>query len=92
MKKLKWIALGLVLLLLGVIVFRNLEETNVELVFVTVRLPLAALLIATLATGFGLGFFASAAWRVHSWRAKSKSKKGHDEADSAGSSTTQTKI
>lgn len=77
MKNFKWILFGLIVLVLTVVVFRNLEATQVELVFTTLTLPLAALLSITLLIGFLMGLFASALWRVRNWRAKSRDKK-HD--------------
>lgn len=75
MKKLRWIFFGLVVAVLLIIVFRNLEETNVELVFTTVTLPLAALLTITLLIGVTLGLSLSAMWRVHNWRASKAKEK-----------------
>lgn len=85
MRKFKWILFVIILLMLSVIVFRNLEETTVELVFTSLNLPLAALLTVTLLIGFCLGLFASALWKVRSWRAhRAKSKQ-----DPSGSSSTK---
>ena len=84
LKKAKWVAFAIFLLLVGVIVFRNLEETNVELIFATVTMPLAALLTITLLVGFVLGISASALWQVRHWRAKSRAeKKGPQHSESA---------
>ena len=80
MQKVKWALLGLVLAGLVVVVFRNLEETSVELVFTTVTLPLAALLTITLAIGFVLGMSVSALWKVRSWRHRSKAGKSKVES------------
>ncbi len=68
LRNLKWILLILVLLLLLLVVFRNLEQIDVELVFFTIKLPLAALLIITLLTGFLLGLGAGTWWRLRHWR------------------------
>ncbi|MEM8735714.1 MAG: hypothetical protein AAGG44_15885 [Planctomycetota bacterium] len=74
-KKVKWILLGLVIALLVVIIFRNLEPTDLELIITEVKLPLAALLSVTLLIGFCLGILANAMWKVRKWRAeKSKTK------------------
>lgn len=76
LKRLRWILFGLTVALFAIIVFRNLEETDLELVFATVRLPLAALLTITLLIGILLGLSLSTMWRVRSWRlAKSKDAK-----------------
>ena len=84
LRTLKWIGLALVLLAVMLIVFRNLEQTNVELIFTTVRTPLAALLCITLLLGFLLGFSSQALWRVRHWRsARAKSK--HETRNSGDS-------
>ena len=83
-KHLKWIFLALVVLMLVLIVFRNLEQTNVELIFATVRMPLAALLSITLLIGFLLGLFSRTLWRVQHWRAaRAKSKSEARRSDSS---------
>ena len=84
--KLKWIALAVLVVLFVIIVFRNLEETNVELIFGTVTLPLAALLSVTLLIGFVLGISASALWKVRHWRAKSRADKKGDAQAGANNS------
>ena len=58
MRRLKWILFFVVLTLLIIIVFQNLAETEVHLLFSTVTMPEAALLTITLAVGFGLGLAA----------------------------------
>lgn len=80
LKKAKWIAFGVLLLVVAIIVFRNLEETKVELIFATVTMPLAALLTITLLVGFALGFSANALWRVRHWRSKSREEKKESAA------------
>ena len=72
MTKFKWIVIGLLACLSLIIVFQNLEPINVQLLFVKVSMPLAAMLTITLVVGFVLGLFASAIWRMQSWRARSK--------------------
>lgn len=86
MKKVKWIVFCLILLLLLVVVFRNLEETNLELIVTSVTLPLAALLTITLSIGFFMGFFASALWKVRNWRVKVKTDRASDTPSPAPSS------
>jgi uncharacterized integral membrane protein len=86
MKKAKWILWLLTVALLLVIVFRNLETTSVELIITTVKMPLAALLLATLLAGFALGFFANTMWKVRRWRrGRSQTKTNQDPA--SGQST-----
>ena len=75
MKKIKWVLLGLIVTLILVIIFRNLEPTDLELIVTEVQLPLAALLSVTLLIGFCLGILANAMWKIHRWRIeKSKGK------------------
>lgn len=81
MKKIKWVLFGLVLLALMVVVFRNLEQTRVELIFTSVDMPLAAILVVTLLLGFLMGLAASALWKVRNWRAQSKAHKNAKQAD-----------
>lgn len=68
MKNLRWIILLVVIISFGVIIFRNLETTRLELLFTSVELPLAALLSVTLLLGFLLGLATPALWKVRSWR------------------------
>lgn len=73
MHRFKMILLVIVIFCLCVIVFRNMETIDVELVVTTVSMPLAALIAATLFIGFLLGFFGRTMLNVRKWR-KSKSK------------------
>ena len=82
MKSIKWILFGLVLFALLVVVFRNLEQTKVELIFTSVDMPLAAILLITLLLGFVLGLAASALWKMRNWRVHSKALKNAKQTDS----------
>lgn len=53
--RLKIIAVVLLVVLTVVVVLQNTEPVPTEIVFVTVTMPLAALLFATAAVGFVLG-------------------------------------
>ena len=75
MRTTRWILFVTTLLVLLVIVLRNLEETNVELIFARLTMPLAALLTVTLLIGFGLGLLAAPLWKMRNWRTKSKDSK-----------------
>lgn len=75
MRKVKWGFFGLVVACSVVIVFRNLEEVDVELVFATLKMRLATLLAATLLTGFLLGLSASTLLKMRSWRAQARKVK-----------------
>lgn len=69
--RLKWIALLIIAILATIVIFQNLSQTKVDILFFTVELPHAALLILTLLTGFLLGLSLSTLWKVRSWRARS---------------------
>ena len=68
MNKVRLVVFALLVILLLIVVFRNLEATPVELIITTVTLPLAGLLMVTLAIGFAMGFFVNTIWKVRSWR------------------------
>ncbi|GAB5403582.1 MAG: hypothetical protein Aurels2KO_18130 [Aureliella sp.] len=65
------VALGLFAL---VVVFQNLNEVEVHLLFATLTMRQATLIAGTLLVGFLMGLTASALWKVRSWRAKAKAK------------------
>lgn len=75
MKKLKWVVVGILILLPLIVVFQNLDPIDVHLLFATVSMPQAAMLSITLVFGFLLGFFINTLWRVQSWRSKHKKDK-----------------
>ncbi|MCR9292761.1 MAG: LapA family protein [bacterium] len=71
----KWFLLISVVVMLLLVVFRNLEQIEVELVVTTLRLPLAAWLSATLLIGFLLGLTTNWMWRLQQRRhARDKSE------------------
>lgn len=74
MTRLKWGSLIVVLILLIIIVFQNLEPIKVTLLFATVTLPQAAVLTITLLVGFLLGLAAQALWRMRAWQKKGRAK------------------
>ena len=55
MNKLKFVAIGLIALLAVVVVLQNTQNVETKLLFVTLTLPNAALLFATLIIGFAIG-------------------------------------
>lgn len=57
-----------------VVVFQNLDEVEVHLLFTTLTMRQATLIAGTLIVGFLMGLTASALWKVRSWRAKSRAK------------------
>ncbi len=50
-------------LLAGVLILQNTESVDTRLLFVTVSMPRAALLLATLLAGFALGVLVGFRWR-----------------------------
>ena len=68
--RLKWITFLVVVVILTIIVFQNLTQTEVYILFFTLAMPHAALLTMTLFIGFALGLSASALWKVHAWRVR----------------------
>ncbi len=66
------------LVLLGVlaliVVFQNLSEVEVHLLFFTATMRLATLITGTLIVGFLMGLIANTAWKMRNWRAKNKAK------------------
>jgi uncharacterized integral membrane protein len=67
LKRLKWGSLLVVLALLIIIVFQNLEPIKVTLLFATLTMPQAALLTLALLIGFLFGLFTPAIWKMRSW-------------------------
>ncbi len=68
MTRLKWGSLIVVLILLIIIVFQNLEPIKVTLLFATVTLPQAAVLTIALLVGFLLGLAAQTLGRMRAWQ------------------------
>ena len=67
MTRLKWGSLIVVLAILVIIVFQNLEPIKVTLLFATLTLPQAAVLTMTLLVGFLLGLATQTLWRMRTW-------------------------
>ncbi|MBT8045406.1 MAG: LapA family protein [Verrucomicrobiae bacterium] len=55
-KKIKLIVVGIVIVLMGIIVFQNFEDQEVIILFAKIRMPLAFLLMITFATGMVVGW------------------------------------
>ena len=66
--KLKWILFVLLLVFSLIVIFQNIESTEVRLLMWSFRLPQAALLISTLAIGYLLGLFTPTLRKFASWR------------------------
>ena len=75
MSKLKWIFLTALLVFCLIVIFQNIEPTEVRLLTMSFQLPQAALLLVTLAIGFVMGLLTPAFRKMASWRAKSKKMK-----------------
>lgn len=82
--RLKWIAIVIMLVLATIVVFQNLEQTEVMVLFLPVKMPQAALLTLTLLLGFLLGLSASTLWKVRAWRARHASAKHESVTKDAG--------
>jgi uncharacterized integral membrane protein len=78
----KWLLFLLLAVLLVIIVFQNLAEIEVRLLFWKGTLPQAAVLGVTALVGFLMGLFANTLWKVRAWRIKHRGgkDKSHDEA------------
>lgn len=59
MKKLKFIGAGIVILIMGIIIFQNFEEQEVMILFAEIKMPLAILLLLTFAIGAIAGWIAT---------------------------------
>lgn len=89
MKKLRIILVGLFLVLLTIVVFQNLAETDFEFMLAKVTMPLAVLLLLAFAGGFITGFLVNTIWKVRKRRAdKRKEAAEHSESSAAQSSAT----
>jgi lipopolysaccharide assembly protein A len=55
MNKLKVVAIGVIALVAVIVVLQNTQDVETKLLFVTLTLPNAALLFATLIIGFAIG-------------------------------------
>ncbi len=70
MNKVKWIFLALLLVFCLVVIFQNIEPTEVRLLTMSFQLPQAALLLITLAVGFVIGLLTPTFRKMASWRSK----------------------
>ncbi len=74
MNRLKWIFLTVLLIFCLIVIFQNIESTEVRLLTMSFQLPQAALLLITLAIGFAIGLLTPTFRKMVSRRAKSKTK------------------
>ena len=58
-KKLKYISSGIVIILMGIVIFQNFEEKTIKILFAAIRMPVAILLILTFAIGMLAGWIAT---------------------------------
>jgi len=54
---------AVVAIIVLIVIFQNSETMKAKILFVTLEMPTFALLLITLAIGFGLGWLGSALWR-----------------------------
>lgn len=55
----KYIAAGIVIILLGIVIFQNFEEKTINILFASIRMPVAILLILTFGIGMIAGWIAT---------------------------------
>jgi uncharacterized integral membrane protein len=72
MNRLKWISLATLLIICLIVIFQNIESTEVRILTMSFQLPQAALLLITLAIGVAIGLLAPTFWKVAARRSKSK--------------------
>lgn len=75
MNRLKWIFLALLLVFCLIVIFQNIEPTEVRLLTMSFTLPQAALLMITLGVGYVMGLLTPTFRRMVSWRTNSKKAK-----------------
>lgn len=66
MSKIKLYLALILFILAGIVFLQNTETVNTRILFFTVSMPRAALLIISLLTGFAAGFAAGAFYRTRS--------------------------
>lgn len=59
MRRIKSIGIVVLLILTGIIILQNTESVETKLLFITITMPRALLLLTTAAFGFIIGLFAS---------------------------------
>ncbi len=58
-KKIKLIAAGIVIVLMGIVIFQNFETQEISLLFAKIEMPLSLLLLLTFAIGMIAGWILS---------------------------------
>ncbi len=58
-KKIKLIAAGIVIVLMGIVIFQNFEQQTIKILFASIRMPIAILLMLTFAIGMIAGWVAT---------------------------------
>ncbi|MBK1830201.1 LapA family protein [Verrucomicrobiaceae bacterium R5-34] len=56
MKKVKYIGAGIVILLMGIVIFQNFEKQEVYILFAKIEMPLAFMFLITFAIGMIAGW------------------------------------
>ncbi len=75
MNRLKWLLLVVLLVFCLIVIFQNIEPTEIRMLTMSFQLPQAALLLITLAIGFLMGLLTPTFRKFVSWRAQSKKAK-----------------
>ena len=58
-KKIKYISAGIIVILMGIVIFQNFEEQEVMILFAEIKMPLAILLVLTFIVGAVAGWIAT---------------------------------
>jgi uncharacterized integral membrane protein len=74
-RKIKLIAAGIIVILLGIVIFQNSADTNVKILMATIEMPMALLLFLTFIVGIVVG------WVITLMRSKSSKSKAGDDAE-----------
>lgn len=56
LKKLKFIGVGIAVLLLGIVIFQNFEEKTIRILFAEISMPVSLLLLLTFCVGMVSGW------------------------------------
>ena len=88
MKKFRLILVGLFLILLVIVVFQNLAETDFQFILAKITLPLAVLLLLAFAGGFITGFLVNTIWKMQKRRADKKKEAAEASGSEAAASAS----
>lgn len=80
LKKLKWIVLILLVLLVSVLCLQNWASVRLQFLFKSFELPQTVVLLGTLLIGMLIGLLAKPLWRLRAWRTKPKNNPSIDSS------------